>query len=182
VNPELWKCPKCGARLVSRNLSHSCGPHSVEAFLAGAGPGGRSVFLRFVRAVGTCGPYETMPAKTRVAFMAQVRFASVNRVTDQWIDVHFVLPRQIRSPRFRRVERLGKLFVHHLRLASAGDFDPELEQWLQASYREYGERRWLRKPARPAHKGAPPSLTSSDRRAASRSERPRSARASRSER
>lgn len=144
----LWKCPRCGARLVSRNLSHSCGPHSVEAFLAGASAGGRALFERFVRLVGTCGPYDTMPARTRVAFMAQVRFASVNRVADEWIDVHFVLPRRLRSRRFRRVEHLGKLYVHHLRLASARDFDRELERWLGASYREYGERRWLRrKPA-----------------------------------
>jgi hypothetical protein len=145
MTPDLWKCPRCGARLVSRNLSHSCGPHSVENFLAGASSTGRSRFERFVRVVAKCGPYETMPARTRVAFMAQVRFASVNRVTDEWMDVHFVLPRRLESPRFRRVERLGKLYVHHLRLTGARDFDRELERWLRASYREYGERRWLRR-------------------------------------
>ena len=25
VLPEIWICPRCGARLVSRNLWHSCG-------------------------------------------------------------------------------------------------------------------------------------------------------------
>lgn len=28
--PDLWICPRCGARLVSRNLSHSCGQFTLE--------------------------------------------------------------------------------------------------------------------------------------------------------
>jgi hypothetical protein len=44
--------------------------------------------------------------------------------------------------RFRRVERLGKLTVHHLRLSRPADFDRQLERWLRA-YVEYGQRGWL---------------------------------------
>jgi hypothetical protein len=95
--------------------------------------------------VGECGPYDVAPAKTRVAFVAQVRFASINRVGKDSIDVHFVLPRALKSDRFRRVEKLGHLYVHHLRLASDQDFDIELLKWLRSSYAEYGERTWLRR-------------------------------------
>ncbi len=56
--------------------------------------------------------------KTRIAFMAQMRFASVNRASEEAIDVH-------------------------LRLARADDFDRELLAWLRASYEEYGTRQWL---------------------------------------
>jgi hypothetical protein len=45
---------------------------------------------------------------------------------------------------FRRVEHLGKVHVHHLRLVSPRDFDREVQGWLLQSYREYGCRRWLR--------------------------------------
>ena len=146
----LWKCPRCGARLVSRNLSHSCGDWSVKKFLAGKGENARALFERFVALVAALGSYDLAPAKTRVAFMAQVRFASVNRVTEEAIDVHFVLPRCLESIRCRRVERVGSCYVHHLQLTRAEDFDDELARWLRASYVEYGTRKWLERSPREA--------------------------------
>jgi hypothetical protein len=144
---SLWKCPRCGVKLVSRGLYHACGNYSVEQFLKETSPHTRQLFSRFVELIAACGPYEVAPAKTRVAFMACVRFASVNRVRPTHIDVHFVLPRLLFSPRFRRIERLGKLHVHHLRFADASEMDGEVQQWLRQSYGEYGARRWLGRPA-----------------------------------
>jgi hypothetical protein len=138
-----WECPRCGAKLVARSLSHACGPYSIEKFLEGKSEIGRDLFRRFVTLIEKCGPYDVAPAKTRVAFMAAVRFASVNRVGNNFIDVHFVLPRAIDGRRFRRVEHLGKLHVHHLRLRERLDCDRELARWLRQSYREYGQRGWL---------------------------------------
>ncbi len=140
-SPTLFECPRCGAKLVHENLSHSCVRTSVDAFLAGKP---RDLFDRFVAVVASCGAYEVAPAKTRVAFLVKVRFASVNRVTPHAIDVHFVLPRRIESPRIARVEHVGNVYVHHLRLTKPEDFDRELKGWIRASRREYGERRWLR--------------------------------------
>jgi hypothetical protein len=140
---SLWACPRCGAKLVAQNGSHACGAHSVEQFLAGAPPLGRELFELFVELIARCGPYEIAPAKTRVAFMAKVRFASVNRVGRQGIDIHFVLPRRLSNPRFSRVEKVDRVFVHHLRLTSEADLDAELFEWLARSYVEYGERTWL---------------------------------------
>ncbi len=139
----LWACPRCGARLLARNLSHACGPYSIETFLEGKTDIARDLFNRFLALIAKCGPYHIAPAKTRVAFMAAVRFASVNRIGRDAIDVHFVLPRRIDSPRLRRVDHLGTLYVHHLRLRERGNFDRELAVWLRQSYREYGRRGWL---------------------------------------
>ena len=139
----LWKCPKCGVSLVARNLSHACGDYSIAKFLEGKSDRGRALFGKFEALIAKCGPYEVAPAKTRVAFLARVRFASVNRVGEDAINVHFVLPRVLASRRFRRVEKVGKIWVHHLRLASLRDFDRELARWLGESYAEYGEQRWL---------------------------------------
>ena len=142
---RLWECPRCGAKLITRNLSHACGDHSVEKFLDGKTDTSRDLFARFRALIAQCGPYEVAPAKTRVAFMAAVRFASVNRIGPDSIDVHFVLPRIIESPRLRKVEHLGKLHVHHVRLRDPRDFNRELAGWLCQSYREYGQRGWLTK-------------------------------------
>jgi hypothetical protein len=130
-------------KLVARNLSHACGDWSIERFLAGKSQTGRDLFARFQKMIAACGPYHIAPAKTRVAFLARVRFASVNRIGEDSIDVHFVLPRKLKSARFRRVEDLGKLHVHHLRLVGPDDLDAELAAWLAAAYSEYGERTWL---------------------------------------
>ena len=143
--PGLWTCPRCGAKLIARNLSHASGAYSIEKFLKGKTDIGRGLFHRFVALLGRWCRYDLAPAKTRVAFMGIVRFASVNRVGRDSIDVHFVLPRVIKSPRFRRVEQVGKLYVHHLRLRDRRDFDRELAGWLRRSYIEYGQRGWLAK-------------------------------------
>lgn len=131
-------------KLVARNLSHACGPYTVDAFLARATPHARDLFDRFVVLIAKCGPYDVAPAKTRVAFLARVRFASVNRIGKDAIDVHFVLPRAIESARVRRLESVALVWVHHVRIAEARELDRELGAWLRASYREYGEQRWLR--------------------------------------
>ena len=34
----LWHCPKCGARLVTRNLWHSRGRFTLEALFSGSTP------------------------------------------------------------------------------------------------------------------------------------------------
>jgi hypothetical protein len=141
----MWRCPRCGVGLVSRNLSHACGDHTVDAFLARATPHARALYEGFVALIAACGPYELAPAKTRVAFLAEVRFASVNRVAPDAIDIHFVLPRAVDHAGIRRREQLGKLYVHHVRIAEARALDRPLAGWLRASYREYGQRRWLRR-------------------------------------
>lgn len=121
MKKKLWTCPRCGVKLVQKNLSHSCGAFSIERFLEGKP---RDLFDRFVAIIAACGPYDVAPAKTRVAFLVRVRFASVNRVSKDSIDILLVLPRKIASKRFRKFEKLGKLYVHHLRLQE-GDFDDE---------------------------------------------------------
>jgi len=144
VSPDrLWTCPRCGAKLIARNLSHACGAYSIEKFLNGKSDIGRDLFKRFQALIARCGPYEVAPAKTRIAFMAAVRFASVNRVGQDSIDIHFVLPRAIESRRFRKIEHFGKLHVHHVRLKGRRDFDRVLAAWLRQSYVEYGQRGWL---------------------------------------
>lgn len=165
----LWECPHCGAKLVRRNLSHSCGKFSVAAFLAGKTARARALFARFARSIAACGPHLVAPAQTRVAFMVRVRFASVNRVADAAIDVHFVLPRALHSARFRRVERLGNCYVHHLRLTRPRDFDGELRRWLRQSYTEYGEQGWL---ARSRPTPPPPAARERPRASAPRSAAP----------
>jgi hypothetical protein len=136
---ELWTCPKCGRRFVSRNIWHACGDYSVERFLEGKGLRARELFDRFEALVAACGPYEVAPAKTRVAFMGRVRFASVTTVSDRGMTIAFGLPRALSDPRIRKVERIGPTwYVHTMRVTSPGELDHEILEWLRESYHQMG--------------------------------------------
>ena len=60
---DLWTCPRCGARFVTRNLSHGCGDYSVDGFFEGKPPRARELYEALVRAVGEIGPFEQVPTK-----------------------------------------------------------------------------------------------------------------------
>lgn len=105
---DLWKCPRCGARFVTRNMSHGCGEYSVDGFFEGRSPSARELYDAPVRVIAELGPFEQVPTKTRIAFMVRVRFAAVNRVRRDGLACHVWLKRRIRSPRFTKVELLGR--------------------------------------------------------------------------
>ena len=77
---DLWTCPRCGARFVTRNLSHGCGEYSVDGVFEGKPPRARELYDVLVRVIGELGPFEQVPTKARIAFMVRVRFAAVDHV------------------------------------------------------------------------------------------------------
>jgi hypothetical protein len=99
---KLWTCPKCGRRFVRRNMWHACGDYSVEKFLDGKGERARDLFGAFESLIAACGQYEVAPAKTLVAFMARVRFAGVNAISDRGMTIAFAVPRAMRHRRSRK--------------------------------------------------------------------------------
>jgi len=124
---------------------HACGDYSVEGLLANKGDRARELFEGFERLIAACGPYEVAPAKTRVAFMARVRFAGVNAISDRGMTVAFGLPRPVRHPRIRKIEDYGGgWFGHRARITSV-ELDDELLGWLRESYHQMGMQERLSK-------------------------------------
>ena len=132
---DLWKCPRCGARFVTRNMSHGCGEYSVDGFFEGRSPSARELYDALVRVLAELGPFEQVPTKTRIAFMVRVRFAAVNRVRRDGLVCHVWLKRRIHSPRFTKVELLGRNdWIHHLVIRSEEDLDDEFRRWMREAY------------------------------------------------
>jgi len=133
---DLWTCPRCGARFVTRNMSHGCGEYSVDGFFDGTPTAARALYEALVHVVGELGPFEQVPTKTRIAFMVRVRFAAVNRVRrDGSLVCHVWLKRRVKSPRFTKVELLGRSdWVHHFVLGSEADLDEEFRSWIREAY------------------------------------------------
>ncbi len=141
----LWRCPKCGARFVTRNLWHSCGRATLADWTARMGPRARTIYRRFERMIAACGPYHVAPAKTRVAFLARVRFAGVTAVSERGITVTFALPRPVRCARFARVfEVVPSWWAHQLRITEVKQLDTQLQRWLRRSYALMGMQERLR--------------------------------------
>jgi hypothetical protein len=135
----LWVCPKCGARLLTKNLWHSCGQADLAAWRSRMGPRARALYERFEQLIAACGEYHVAPAKTRIAFMGRVRFAGITSLSEKGMTCTFALPSPLRSRRFARVyEIVPGWWAHQLRIGDPAELDAQLQSWLRRSYRLMG--------------------------------------------
>jgi len=152
----LWTCPKCGARLVSRNLWHSCGRFRLEALFAGADPGALKLARKIMAAVKSLGDVQCIPQKTRLVFVARVRFAGMVPRKDHVI-LTFALHRRLRSKRVERHIDYGPRWqAHQVRVRSTEDIDRELRGWLQESYGVVGLQSDLGAPRKQTRRSVSP--------------------------
>jgi hypothetical protein len=132
---DLWTCPSCGKRFVTKNMWHSCGSHTVEQFMEGKGEIAWDYWRKLQEMVGKCGPYSIVANKTGLAFMVRVRFAGMQAVSDRGMSFAFWLKRRIEHPRFRKVEYLTHSdWVYRLRVASLEELDDQVQEWLCMAY------------------------------------------------
>lgn len=145
----LWTCPRCGARLVTQNGWHSCGQATLAEWRVKMSPRMRRLVTRFEAAIASCGPFDVAAAKTRIAYMARVRFATITSVARGALTLTFALPTPVRSARFLRVyEAVPGWWVHVVRVTRETEFDAQLRRWLRRSYRLMGMQERLRRKAR----------------------------------
>jgi hypothetical protein len=145
----LWTCPKCGAKLITKNLSHSCGRATLADWQRRMGPKARALYDGFERMIRACGEYHVAPAQSRIAFLGLVRFAGITRLSEKGMTCSFALPHALRSERFEKVEEVVPgWWVHRLRIVEPGQLDRQVQRWLRDSYRLMGMRERLNPPAR----------------------------------
>ena len=117
-------------------MPHSCGKFSVEQFLAGKSEQAISLYNRFQTLVSDCGPVQIAPAKTRVGFQVRMIFAAINKLNDKGLHAHVVLTRELKSPRFKRIEMMyRKCYVHHFVIRTLSELDEEVKSWLKEAYK-----------------------------------------------
>lgn len=137
---RLWRCPKCGAGFVNRNQWHACATATLTDWLAGLSASGLALYDRFVELVARCGPYEIAPAKTRISFMAEVRFANITSLRDDSMIFTLALPQRQHSPRLTIVEEVPGWFSHRARVRTADELDAQIGAWIERSYQLMGMR------------------------------------------
>lgn len=141
---ELWTCPKCGAKLLTKNLWHSCGEATLADWKVRMGPRGRSLYDRFESMIAACGEYHVAPAKTRIAFLGKVRFAGITSLSARGMTCNFALPYAIDSPRFVKVDEVVPgWFAHRMRITEPAELDEQIQAWMKESCRLIGLRERL---------------------------------------
>ena len=132
---DLWTCPRCGARFVTRNLWHGCGDYTVDGFFEGTPARLRELYDAWASLVGEFGPFEQVPTRSRIAFMVRVRFAGVVRLRKDGLVCGFWLKRRIDSPRFTKVEHLGRSdWIYRFVLRDEDELDDEVRDWIREAY------------------------------------------------
>jgi hypothetical protein len=130
----VWICPNCGARLITKNLWHSCGNFTLEALFARSDPAIIGVARQFVDVLRTLGDVQIIPQKTRLVCVARVRFAGLTPRKDHFV-ASFALHRWLKSARVTRKQDYGpKWRLHSVPIRSVTDLDDELTGWLQESH------------------------------------------------
>jgi hypothetical protein len=132
--PDLWICPKCGARLVSRNLWHSCGTFTLEDLFGSSDADALELARAYVDMLRSLGDVQILPQKSRLVAVARVRFAGLTP-RKHGFQAGFALHRWLASPRITKTEDYGPRWrYHYLAVRSEADLDDELLLWLQESH------------------------------------------------
>ncbi len=144
----LWRCPKCSARFVIKNMWHSCGKYSLAAHFSGCERHVFPLFKRFEKMVRACGPVIMIPQKTRIVFQARVRFAGCV-LRKAHLDCALALLRRHNDPRFYKIESYSRRFHgHRFRVKSPDELDAALRRWLREAYRVGEQKHLHRAPSR----------------------------------
>jgi hypothetical protein len=136
-------------------MPHSCQVVALDEFFAGAAPGQRELFERYVAAARRNGPVTVNATKSRISLQARMRFAGILRPRRRYLVATFVHTKPVESPRLTRVDFIPPYYyVHQLRLAEPADVDDELEGWLAEAY-QVGEQRHVSDPDWPRQREPP---------------------------
>ena len=144
--PGISICPRCGARLVTRNLWHSCGTFTLEGLFPRSESAVLELARSYVAMLYTLGDVQVIPQKTRLTCVARVRFAGLQPHKDGLL-ASFALHRWVASPRIVKTVDYGP----RLARSFSSWFGPKptwtmnSRAWLQESHDIVGMQSDLRR-------------------------------------
>ena len=140
----MWTCPTCGHKFFNKNQSHSCGFFTIDDFLRNKTEKSVDLFNYFISEYKKIGDFELHPVNTRVALLTKMRFCSINKVGEDFVDVHLVLTQRHDNPVFYRIDNLAdRFFVHHLKIYARNDIDDDVRKFMTLAY-DIGNRKHVK--------------------------------------
>jgi hypothetical protein len=108
---------------------------AVEALYAGRKAGLRPLHDQLMAAVTSLGDLTVSPKKGYLSLRRRKQFAMIQPSTATRIDLGLILPADVApGERLESAATWNALFSHRVRISSADDLDPELQQWLRQAY------------------------------------------------
>lgn len=146
----MWTCPRCSQKFVNRNQWHSCNQGTIDDFLAGRSDEAVRLFHFLLDEFNKLGVFELHPAKTRVALVGRMRFASINRIGRDFVDGHIVLDKSRADETcFYRIDQFGpRAFVHNFRIYKRSDISRKLRKYMKMAV-AIGQRTHIRPASKP---------------------------------
>jgi hypothetical protein len=149
----MWTCPKCKQRFVNKSQWHSCGKNTLGGFLKGKTPYAVELFHYFVDQYKKIGKFDLHPAKTRLAFVAKIRFAGVTKIGKDYIQCGLLFDRLYNDECFYQIEKIPparpggrEYFANRFRLYKKSDLTPKLKKYMRMAY-DIGLRKHIKKKA-----------------------------------
>lgn len=147
----MWICPVCNQRFVNKSQWHSCGKNTLEGFLKGKTPYAVELFHYFVKQYKKSGKFDLHPAKTRIAFVAKIRFAGVTKIGKDYIQCGLLFDKLYADECFSQIEKIPpartggrEYFVNRFRLYKKSDLTPKLKKYMRMAY-DIGLRKHVKK-------------------------------------
>ncbi len=132
----MWRCPKCDQKFINTNQWHSCGTNTIDNFLSGKSKNAVQLYHYLIDEFKKIGDFELHPAKTRIALNNRMRFASINRLGQDFLDGHLVFPEKFTNTScFHKIDEVTKkAYVHHFKLFTKSDITNELHEYMRKAY------------------------------------------------
>ncbi|MSP79053.1 MAG: hypothetical protein EXR67_05830 [Dehalococcoidia bacterium] len=128
-----WTCPKCGRQLSAVNRSHSCTTNSVDEHFAGKPPVLRETYDTLISQLQHFAPLRTDAVKGNINLMVRVHLGGV-QVQKDCLHLGFLLDQPIDDKLIvKRLKISEHKCLHHLKLTSPKDVDPQLLAWLKTA-------------------------------------------------
>lgn len=130
----MWTCPNCDQKFVKNNHTHSCNERTVDDFLEGKSEHTKALFHYFIDEYKNLGDFVLHPAKSRIAFAAQIRFGYIHRLGKDFLDVVLTFDKPYNENLcFYRIGEVpgGKYYQHYLRLLRKEDLNDEVKMFLK---------------------------------------------------
>lgn len=136
ISRQPWTCPQCDRQFAGKDQSHSClPPVPVGVHFEGRPAWMRGAFDSIVRKLGKTIRVDGIA--TGIHFAVRSTFAGITTAGKK-MQVEFLLPHEIKSPRIVKAEHLGPTRIaHHVDLVAGAGADAELLGWLRASRDEH---------------------------------------------
>lgn len=95
------------------------------------------LFNHFIAEYRKIGDFQLHPVKTRIALLTKMRFCAVNKIGEDFIDVHLVLTEPFHDNLcFHKIDNFSnRFFVHHLKICDKKDINAEVRKYMTLAYK-----------------------------------------------